>query len=88
LNEYLGMLLTGDVHERLEWELGILAATAVIVGPIVAWVLVDLVQRGRRTRRTVRKTAVRVGQIEDEVVEKLRDSKPFAELLPEEEESK
>lgn len=81
MNDALYMLLDSDVHSRLEWELAIFTVCGAAVLAAVGWLLVDLISRSRRSRRTLQRTVIRQGQHNEEIVSGLRDGKPFPELF-------
>ena len=76
------LLLDSDVHARLEWELAIFTLCGTAFLGAISWIVVDLIMRSRRTRRTLHKTVVRQGQHEEQIVQDLRNGQPFPNLTP------
>jgi hypothetical protein len=80
VNAYLAVLLDGDVHSRLEWELAVFTACSLLGVGFISWLGRDFVGRYRRLRRIVRHTALQVAQHRDELVANVRGGTPFPPL--------
>jgi hypothetical protein len=82
MDAHLAMLLDGDVHSRLEWELAVFTTVASATFLAIGWIITDIIRRSRLSRRISQSTIIRVGQHDEEIVEKLRNGHPFPDLVP------
>lgn len=84
MNELLAMFLDGDVHDKLQWEIAVFAVCGTAALAAIGWIVIDAISGMRGNRKKLRKTAIRLRQHDETIVEKLRDGRPY-QVLEEEE---
>lgn len=85
MHDAICLLLDGDVHTRLEWEIALFSLVFSSGIPLVIGVFRWLWRRGNSNRHAIRKLTQGHAQLRDDYVEKVRDRVPFPRLpdLPE-----
>lgn len=81
MNEYLAMLLDGDLGK---WELRFYAVAVACAGWVLQFAISRFVKRRDVTEKVRHADHVRLGQIDDEVVKSLRGGISFPDLTKEE----
>jgi hypothetical protein len=81
VNEYLGMLLDGDLSK---WELRLYAGAGSLALYLLKLGFDRFIHKWDASKKVQHRDHVRLWQHDDEIVESVRAGKPFPEIPPEE----